>query len=183
MTSHPGHTHTGQAHPRPWRAAALAAAAAALALLATACGSSPKPAASSSPPTYEQLLTYATCMRTHGAPTYPDPVQGPGGYWAFLNTPGSPVGDPPADAVKACQKLAPKQTGLPQSVIQAVVQQGLKLARCMRAHGITNFPDPTTSGGGVGISLGGMDQNSPQYQAAQQACRAFRPGPKGGGGQ
>ncbi|MGH3158773.1 MAG: hypothetical protein ACRDNF_19675 [Streptosporangiaceae bacterium] len=161
---------------------ALAATAAAVALLATACSSSPKPAASSSPPTYTQLLTYAQCMRTHGAPAYPDPVQGPGGYWAFLSTPGSEVGNPPAAAAKACQKLAPKQGALPPSVIQAARERGLKLATCMRAHGITNFPDPVVSKGGIGINLHGLDQNSPQFQAAQQACQAYRLGPKGGGG-
>jgi hypothetical protein len=50
----------------------------------------------------------------------------------------------------------------------------------MRAHGVPNYPDPTTSGGGVGINLGpnsGVDTNSPQFKAAQQACRKDAPGP------
>ena len=179
MTHHPGSTRTGPARPRPWRAPTLGPAAAVLALLATACSSSPKPSASA-PPTYQQMLNYAVCMRSHGAPTFPDPVQAPGGIWAFLSTPGSDVNDPPATAAKACQKLAPKESALPPSVIQAAVQQGLKLAKCMRAHGITDFPDPSTSGGGVSIQRP-ADSNSPQYQAAQQACRAFQLGPKGGG--
>ena len=181
MTNHPGSTRTGPARPRPWRAPTLGAAAAVLALLAAACSSSPKPAASA-PPTYQQMLNYADCMRTHGAPAYPDPVQAPGGIWAFLSTPGSEVNDPPPAAAKACQKLEPKESSLPASAIRAAVQQGLKMARCMRAHGISDFPDPTTAGGGVSIQQP-ADANTPQYKAAQQACSAFRAGPKGGGDQ
>jgi hypothetical protein len=179
MTHHPGHARTGRLRPRPGRALSLAVPAAVLALLATACSSSPKPAASG-PPTYQQMLNYADCMRTHGAPAYPDPVQAPGGVWAFLSTPGSEVNDPPADAAKACQKLEPKQGSLPASAIRAAVQQGLKMAKCMRAHGIADYPDPMTVGGGVSIARP-PDANTPQFKAAQQACRAFRPGPGGGG--
>jgi hypothetical protein len=40
----------------------------------------------------------------------------------------------------------------------------------MRVHGITNFPDPTANGHGVGMNLNGIDPNSPQFRAAQQAC-------------
>jgi hypothetical protein len=40
----------------------------------------------------------------------------------------------------------------------------------MHAHGTTNFPDPTANGHGVGLQLAGIDPNSPQFQAAQQAC-------------
>ena len=42
--------------------------------------------------------------------------------------------------------------------------------RCMRAHGITNLPDPTVNGHGIGLQRGGIDLNSPQFRAAQQAC-------------
>jgi hypothetical protein len=183
MINDPGPPRATREHPRRWRAPALAAAAAAVALLASACSSAPKPAASSSPPTYAQLLSYAQCMRTHGAPAYPDPVQGPGGYWAFLSTPGSEVNNPPAAAAKACQKLAPRNGPLPPSVIQAARVKLLELATCMRAHGITDFPDPVVSNGGIGISLHGLDPKSPQFLAAQQACQAYRMSPKTGGGQ
>jgi hypothetical protein len=179
MTHHPGSTSTRRARSRPRRAPSLAVSAAALGLLATACSSSPKPAASA-PPTYQQMLTYAVCMRSHGAPAYPDPVQAPGGVWTFLSTPGSEVNDPPAAAAKACQKLAPKQSSLPAAAIRAAVQQGLKMAKCMRAHGISDYPDPTTEGGGVSIQRP-ADANTPQFKAAQQACRAFQLGPGGDG--
>ena len=58
-------------------------------------------------------------------------------------------------------------------------------ARCMRSHGIQDFPDPTTSpGGGVGIEVHGgpgsdLDRNNPRFMAANHACRSLEPG--GGG--
>lgn len=50
-------------------------------------------------------------------------------------------------------------------------------AACMRAHGITNFPDPTSKG----LSLGnGVDPRSPQFKAAGQACQSLLPNSAGG---
>jgi hypothetical protein len=48
----------------------------------------------------------------------------------------------------------------------------------MRAHGVPNFPDPTgQSGGGFSFSLPqGVDPRSPQFQAADQACKSQLPG-------
>jgi hypothetical protein len=53
--------------------------------------------------------------------------------------------------------------------------RALAMSRCMRSHGVPNFPDPQFQngpGGGVGIRLGGagIDPNSPAFQAAQKAC-------------
>jgi hypothetical protein len=47
----------------------------------------------------------------------------------------------------------------------------------MRTHGVPDYPDPTSqSGGGFSISLPhGIDPRSPQFQAAQQACRSKLP--------
>jgi hypothetical protein len=58
----------------------------------------------------------------------------------------------------------------------------LKFAECMRAHGIANFPDPTMNNGTIVIhspQSSGTDTSSPQFLAAQQACRSLEPG--GGG--
>jgi hypothetical protein len=48
---------------------------------------------------------------------------------------------------------------------------GLEYARCMRSHGVPNFPDPDSSGGLVLPPNGSVDPNSPQFQSAQQACQ------------
>ena len=61
------------------------------------------------------------------------------------------------------------------------IAQLLAYARCMRSHGISDFPDPTTTGGGISISQHGgpgsdLNRNNPTYEAANQACRTLEPG-------
>ena len=69
---------------------------------------------------------------------------------------------------------------------QHMLAQTLAYARCMRAHGVPNFPDPQTSGGGVGqsagigIDLGGINVNSPQFRSANHACQSLMAHAKGG---
>lgn len=54
----------------------------------------------------------------------------------------------------------------------------------MRSHGEPNFPEPIN--GYITLSpSSGINPNSPQYQAAQQACQSFAPSgstPTGGPG-
>src|SRR5947199_8979704 len=48
-----------------------------------------------------------------------------------------------------------------------------RFSQCMRSHGEPQFPDPTPQGK---FPLGaGLATSSPQFQAAQQACKAFAP--------
>lgn len=58
----------------------------------------------------------------------------------------------------------------------------LAYSECMRANGITDFPDPNSSGGiginGTGIG-GDLDPNSPKNQAAQKACQSLAAGANG----
>ena len=60
--------------------------------------------------------------------------------------------------------------------------QGAAYARCMRSHGVPDFPDPTASpGGGVVFQVNGgpgsdLDHNNPTFQAADQECRSLLPG-------
>jgi len=51
----------------------------------------------------------------------------------------------------------------------------------MRAHGISDFPDPNSQGG-IALSPqpgGDLEPNNPRFQAANQACQHYQPG-KGG---
>jgi hypothetical protein len=161
-----------------WRRAGLTTAAAGIALAAAACGGGGSTGGSASSnsvaDTQQHALAYSQCMQSHGDPGFPDPQQGPGGAWLYAETPQTRqyfTGPLFNEAQRACKKLQPNQ-GITAAERQAAIHQLLALARCMRAHGITNFPDPTTSGGGVGISLGatGIDPSSPQFQAAAKAC-------------
>ncbi len=57
--------------------------------------------------------------------------------------------------------------------------QALAYTACMRSHGVPNFPDPTVQNGSVGFNItgaDGIDQNSPQYLSARQACQSLRGG-------
>lgn len=57
----------------------------------------------------------------------------------------------------------------------ASLDLGIRFARCMRAHGVPNFPDPS-SGRGIDIAPGsGLNPQSPAFQAAQQACQKLLP--------
>jgi len=129
-----------------------------------------------------QMLAFSHCMQTHGVPDFPEPnsqgvVQGSG-----LN-PGSPSFQA---AQKDCRHLLPNG-GQPTPAQQAqAMAQALKFSQCMRAHGIADFPDPQSApGGGIRIALRagkGSDLNpqSPQFQAAQNACQGIMGGPLGG---
>jgi hypothetical protein len=62
-----------------------------------------------------------------------------------------------------------------------VMGQFLAYARCMRSHGISDFPDPSTAGGGIGFSWQGgpgsdLNPNNPRFEAAKQGCQSLLPG-------
>jgi hypothetical protein len=66
----------------------------------------------------------------------------------------------------------------------ATASGGIAYADCMRAHGVSNFPDPSSAGGGVQLSGSAIDTQSPAFQSAQSACEKLLPGglPGRGGG-
>jgi hypothetical protein len=49
----------------------------------------------------------------------------------------------------------------------------LQFARCVRSHGVPNFPDPK-SGGGIQIP-DNINPESPSFRSARQACKQFLP--------
>jgi hypothetical protein len=59
----------------------------------------------------------------------------------------------------------------------SAADNALKFSRCMREHGIKDFPDPRVSGAGVKLTFkaGGPGGPSPQtMERAQTACRRFQ---------
>jgi hypothetical protein len=138
------------------------------------------------------MVKFAQCMRTHGVPEFPEPTEGKlivhnsnrNGHASGVNPESSQF----QAATKDCKKLAPNGGKPPSPAEQAKAQeQALKFSACMRSHGVPDFPDPEFSHGGgtVRIQLkgkggaGGIDPNSPQFQAAQKACQSLGIGPKG----
>ena len=68
------------------------------------------------------------------------------------------------------------------SAASGILAEDELYARCMRSHGIPDFPDPTPDshgGGGFDITAGpgsDLNQNLPRYQAADRTCKALLPG-------
>jgi hypothetical protein len=179
MNGYIGDSHGPPCRSRFRRAYVLAAVLAGVALLATACGgggssSAAGPAAAGST-NYQKELAFAQCMRSHGLPGWPDPdSQG-----NFNAAPIDARSSQYQSASKACRHLLPNGGQETAAELKADLGQALKLAACMRAHGIVNFPDPHAVPDGVIQSTGGIDSSSPQFQAASRACNG--PWSQGGG--
>jgi hypothetical protein len=65
--------------------------------------------------------------------------------------------------------------GVAESPAQRAANEvsSLLFSRCMRAHGVPNFPDPAAaSPGGFGFGIGGsnIDPAAPLFQVAQRRC-------------
>jgi hypothetical protein len=117
------------------------------------------------------------CARANGMPNLPDPQIDSNGRANFPN--GTP--EPPASVRRACQSIydrlpasARGDEGRPPVDMQAL----LRFARCMREHGVADFPDPDAAGN-FRAQAGSTDPESPSFQRAMQACRQLDPYQKG----
>jgi hypothetical protein len=59
---------------------------------------------------------------------------------------------------------------------------GLAYSTCMRAHGVSAFPDPD-SNGGTALNGDTVNLNSPTFKAANTACQPLLGAPPPGGGE
>lgn len=67
-------------------------------------------------------------------------------------------------------------TGAPRGGGFHVAMRGnLKFSQCMRAHGVSKFPDPNSNGVVAIGSSSGLDPSSPVFQNAQKACQKDLP--------
>jgi hypothetical protein len=123
----------------------------------------------------DAALKYARCMREHGVDV-PDPVFDGGG----INQTGPEEKVPKAklqQAERACRRYAPKEVEGPQlseEEQREFREAALANARCMREHGIENFPDPTFPGSGeaaIQAPAGAFDPNDPDFKEAEEACK------------
>jgi hypothetical protein len=112
----------------------------------------------------------AACLRKHGLTNFPDPPYAAGEL--------SGLGFPKQVVEKyfngACHKyaLAAGAVETPAEN-QQHLEQMLAIAKCMRAHGVVNFPDPSAQGAlMMPVSVG----NEPEYSSAAKMCGA-PPGP------
>jgi len=103
-----------------------------------------------------QAVRYANCMRAHGVPNFPDPS---GSGQIEINSGLNPNSPAFETAAKACAKLQPGGGPAFPHLSESRKLAALHFAKCMRAHGVPNFPDPTftlPAGGQPVIALRGM---------------------------
>ncbi len=113
-------------------------------------------------------------MRSHGFSGWPDP--GPGGRFdkSTLQQLGYSVSRVRAVEQGACGHLLPVWGGSRETVQQQRTRlaDALSFARCMRSHGVRQFPDPDAQGD-LSVEMvraQGIDVRSPAVLQIVQTC-------------
>jgi hypothetical protein len=140
------------------------------ALVIAGCGSSAASNPTGTVSSYAQGVRYSDCMRSHGVRNYPDPDVGGGAA-----RPTSEI-DRQSPAVRsaeaACAHLHLGGSATPP--VSAAQRAGMiAYARCIREHGVPNFPDPRFGPGGEGIEVGvvgATEADSPAFKRALTIC-------------
>jgi hypothetical protein len=73
-------------------------------------------------------------------------------------------------AITACGSSSPTAHSRTDPTGAQAQQETLSFARCMRAHGVSNFPDDLQYQG-----IPGINPSSPAFTSAQTACRRLLP--------
>jgi hypothetical protein len=118
----------------------------------------------------QAALNWARCMRQHGI-NLPDPKFDAWGHSQQQLPSGAQTKSPKFKAAdQACQKYLPN--GASEKPNPQEQQQMLQFARCMRQHGIADFPDPDN---GHFQWPGSPERDTLTFKAAQQACQRAVP--------
>lgn len=153
---------------------------AAFSLVATGCGGGASPGVASVTSSTVSSAAAATdranalhlagqCIRQNGIPNFEDPTAGFFDKPALKAVPLSVANQ----ALEAC-RTALERAGIrlsgpnSQVITQQRVEELLALARCIRSHGVPNFPDPNPTTGDFGRPPG---VSFPQLLAAARECR------------
>jgi hypothetical protein len=116
----------------------------------------------------QQGLRHARCMREHGVPEADPQVNGNGslrvgGGYDKHTLPGDVL----ARAIEACK---PYEVVMPPDVTAKKLEGAREYARCMRAHGVQNFPDPDAN-----LRFQIPDQLPDNYEQVKAICAAPTP--------
>ncbi|XVQ82325.1 hypothetical protein ACQP2K_26085 [Microbispora siamensis] len=147
-----------------------------------ACSSSPSATTTAATPSVDAMqiaLRFVACARAHGH-RIPDPTLVGGRIRFEVPAQG---GQPHPEKMKAvrdipeCEaiyKQIPDQLQRPKPPTAADMDRGRKFADCVRRHGISAFPDPSSDGTFKlwGTPLDGKAK-SPAMRAAFDACVEF----------
>jgi hypothetical protein len=148
----------------------------------SATGATVTKSRSTAPGVAVSALAFAKCMRANGAPDFPDPA--PGGGFIFPVRAGFDPSSPSAKAAQSkCQRFMPSRSSGPTFSARSLAEV-VKIAECMRQHGVPQFPDPTTTRPSFAAGIreitdydgaylafpAALDMQSPVYKRAAAAC-------------
>ena len=153
------------------RVTSLLAALAAAALLTAACSGGPAGSSGAGQLRLAKALAFAHCMRSHGAPDFPDPNSS--GVW-MVNPSDSSRFDAPQSTRAACAHLRPngvQAAGTPAEQAQQE-RKSLAFVACMHRHGFPQLPDEWSGNIGQLISAG-IDPKSPRLNVAFTKCGSW----------
>ena len=133
-----------------------------------ACGSSNQSSSAASGD-YSQGVKYSDCMRSHGVSNFPDPS--PAGGFNVLGLGGESNSPAFASAQTACAKLQPGGPAESQPITGKQLQQMAAKTRCIRHHGVPDFPDPTLATVGTPVDVPpDWNPEAPAAVTARRAC-------------
>jgi len=133
---------------------------------------SASPAATGSGNATQLVDEWATCMHGHGDPSQADPAINSDGDIEISMTNVSPeLSSEAHDSDGPCGHYlsaasAALRDGRPAPKAPSLAQQ-LKYAECMRAHGVTKYPDPN---GSSDTYVGNLDPTGPVFMNADKVC-------------
>jgi hypothetical protein len=165
----------------------------------TGADASASPSASLSPE--DAQLAFAQCMREHGV-DMPDPQPGGGPQGVAIGDDGGKLTPTEMQAaMDACDQYLQAAGSFKKDIDPAQLDRMIAFAGCMRDHGI-DMPDPNVDGNGGMVFrsdgsgtagsgpsttkdkfFNGTDPDSPEFKAAEEACRSLLgpdAGPDGG---
>jgi hypothetical protein len=125
---------------------------------------------------------WAQCMRVHGVQMADPSLDDQGQVSIIASGVDKSTFGAASQACQALHDAAQAANGIGPSTKKPDPAVLLTFAKCMRAHGLPDFPDPSP-GGGLSITGGpGSDLNpsNPTFQHAQQACQSIIGSPRGG---
>jgi hypothetical protein len=183
--------------PRSTAVVGFAVTVAALSMLAAGCGASPgthvaqvgstttatqnstpSTGAATSQSLTSQTLAYVHCMRSHGVLDFPDPTSS--GQIPKAEVLDAKQANPSQfdSAERTCGHLLPSGgNGEPPAEIAQDWSHFRAFARCMRHHGVPNWPDPSSRSATdrrptFDLTASGLNLSSPQLRATAQQCAA-----------
>jgi hypothetical protein len=164
----------------PIRRQAILAGAAVL-LLVTGCGGSGPDSSAGTATTAAatnvaaSMRAVSACLRTHGYPNFPDPVQDDQGNWSWPpSVDGMHVSTGCDDLVRRAKSLNRKAD--PEKVSSADLAKLRAYAACIRQHGLADWPDPRSDGSFLVPQRLSPPQGDALVRPAAQACDRLSPG-------